>query len=72
MTALVLALALSAPQDPGFNLPIEEFVLENKMRVLIIPRKGVPLVDCSLCGECLSACPPQCLTVGRRLDVEKR
>ncbi len=23
------------------------------------------LVDCSLCGECLSACPSQCLTVGK-------
>ena len=52
MTSLLLARALSGvsatTQDPGFNLPIEEFVLGNKMRVLVIPRKDVPRVHCSL------------------------
>ena len=53
--ALALLLALSpaegpnaVPQEPGFQLPVEEHVLDNGMRILIIPRRQVPRVYCSL------------------------
>jgi predicted Zn-dependent peptidase len=39
---------LAAAQDPGFNLPIEETVLENGLRVLVVERHEVPRVYGSL------------------------
>ncbi len=35
-------------QDPGINLPVEESVLGNGMRVLVVPRRQAPRVFCSL------------------------
>ena len=46
MTAL-LALLL-ASQDPPFKLPVEELVLDNGMRILLVERHDVPRVHCSL------------------------
>jgi len=45
---------------------IESCVTCTKMCPLGADPKLDRLVDCSLCGECVSACPSQCLTVGRR------
>ncbi len=45
MKILALLLAL---QDPGLNLPVEETVLDNGMRVLIVPRREAPRAFCSL------------------------
>jgi predicted Zn-dependent peptidase len=36
------------PQDTGFKLPVEELVLDNGLRVLIVERHDVPRVFCSL------------------------
>ena len=46
--ALALALMTAVPQDTGFQLPVEEHVLDNGMRILIIPRRDVPRIYCSL------------------------
>ncbi|HZE95609.1 MAG TPA: pitrilysin family protein [Planctomycetota bacterium] len=52
--AVLLALAGVAaplraePQDSGFKLPVEELVLDNGLRVLIVERHDVPRVFCSL------------------------
>jgi predicted Zn-dependent peptidase len=43
--ALLLA---AAPQDSSFKLPVEEFVLDNGFRVLVVQRRDVPRVFCSL------------------------
>ncbi|MBI3857469.1 MAG: insulinase family protein [Planctomycetes bacterium] len=53
MRALILGLLLTLPalaQDKasGFQLPVEEFTLDNGMRVLIVERHEVPRVFCSL------------------------
>src|SRR5438477_12727872 len=41
--------AAAAPvQESGFKLPVEEFVLDNGLRVLIVERHEVPRVFCSL------------------------
>lgn len=41
--------AATPPQDdPGLNLPLETFTLDNGMRVLVVPRREVPRVYCSL------------------------
>jgi predicted Zn-dependent peptidase len=57
MTPLALLLALAATgvpsrpaqaQDDPFRIPIEELVLDNGMRILIVDRKDVPRVYCSL------------------------
>jgi predicted Zn-dependent peptidase len=51
MRAVLLALLMAAPaaaQDSGFKLPVEEFVLDNGFRVLIVERHDVPRVFCSL------------------------
>ncbi len=45
---LLAALLLGAPQDPGFKLPVEETVLDNGMRVLVVVRRDVPRLHCSL------------------------
>jgi predicted Zn-dependent peptidase len=42
------ALSAADPQDSGFKLPVEEFVLDNGLRVLIVERHDVPRVFCSL------------------------
>jgi predicted Zn-dependent peptidase len=44
----ILLLALAAPQDAGFRLPVEELVLDNGFRVIAVPRRDVPRVFCSL------------------------
>ncbi|HLY10727.1 MAG TPA: pitrilysin family protein [Planctomycetota bacterium] len=36
------------PQDTGFKLPVQELVLDNGLRVLIVERHDVPRVFCSL------------------------
>jgi len=36
------------PQDSGFKLPVEELILDNGMRILIVERHDVPRVFCSL------------------------
>ena len=36
------------PQDTGFKLPVEEMVLDNGLRVLVVERHEVPRVFCSL------------------------
>ena len=36
------------PQDTGFKLPVEEFILDNGFRVLLVERHDVPRVFCSL------------------------
>ncbi len=46
LSALVLSLA-AAQEDP-FKFPIEELVLDNGMRILIVERRDVPRVYCSL------------------------
>jgi predicted Zn-dependent peptidase len=43
-----LAPLRAEPQDSGFKLPVEEFVLDNGMRVLLVERHDVPRVFCSL------------------------
>jgi predicted Zn-dependent peptidase len=54
MRALFLALlwiaplAAAEPQDSGFKLPVEEFVLANGLRVLVVERHEVPRAFCSL------------------------
>lgn len=45
--AACLAVLLGV-QDPPFKLPIEELVLDNGLRVLIVERHDVPRVHCSL------------------------
>src|SRR5688572_30911158 len=45
--AALLALLL-ASQDPPFKLPVEELVLDNGMRILVVERHDVPRVHCSL------------------------
>jgi len=50
---LAVAACGSAPvaasgQDSGFKLPVEELVLDNGLRVLIVERHDVPRVFCSL------------------------
>jgi predicted Zn-dependent peptidase len=44
----VAALAAPDPQDTGFKLPVEEVILDNGLRVLIVERHDVPRVFCSL------------------------
>ncbi|MBI2900325.1 MAG: insulinase family protein [Planctomycetes bacterium] len=46
MTALLLLLL--AAQDTGINLPVEEYGLENGMKVLVVPRHDTPRVYCAL------------------------
>ena len=48
MIPALFALLLATPQDSGFKLPVEEVVLENGLRVLIVERREVPRVFCSL------------------------
>lgn len=64
MRALILALLLTGPAlvpfdsgpetlaqdkpESGFKLPVQEFVLDNGLRVLIVERHDVPRVFCSL------------------------
>ena len=53
MRALILGLLLALPciaqeKDSGFKLPVEEFVLDNGLRVLLVERHDVPRVFCSL------------------------
>ena len=36
------------PQETGFKLPVEELILDNGLRVLIVERHDVPRVFCSL------------------------
>jgi len=45
---LLVAAAPPDPQDSGFKLPVEELVLPNGLRVLIVERRDVPRVFCSL------------------------
>ncbi len=54
-TALALALAAcaagppaAAAQEGPFKLPVEEAVLPNGMRILVVERRDVPRVHCSL------------------------
>ena len=53
MRALILGLLLAVPcvaqeKESGFKLPVEEFVLDNGLRVLLVERHDVPRVFCSL------------------------
>jgi predicted Zn-dependent peptidase len=53
MRALILTLLLALPaaaqeKKSGFNLPVQEFGLDNGLRVLIVERHDVPRVFCSL------------------------
>jgi predicted Zn-dependent peptidase len=51
MRALLAGLLLLTPafaQESGFKLPVEEVVLDNGFRVLIVERRDVPRVFCSL------------------------
>ena len=48
MTVLAIWALLLVPQDPPFKLPVEELVLDNGMRVLVVERHDVPRVHCSL------------------------
>jgi predicted Zn-dependent peptidase len=53
MRALFLSLLLAIPaaaqeKESGFKLPVEEVVLDNGFRVLIVERRDVPRVFCSL------------------------
>src|SRR6185436_17895079 len=53
MRALILGLLLAAPclgqeKESGFKLPVQEFVLDNGLRVLLVERHDVPRVFCSL------------------------
>jgi len=45
---VLMAAAPPEPQDSGFKLPVEELVLPNGFRVLIVQRRDVPRVFCSL------------------------
>lgn len=45
---LAVTAAAKEPQDTGFKLPVDEMVLDNGMRVLIVERHEVPRVFCSL------------------------
>ncbi len=42
------ASAAPDPQDAGFKLPVEETILDNGLRVLVVERHEVPRVFCSL------------------------
>jgi predicted Zn-dependent peptidase len=53
MRALILGMVLALPaagqgKESGFKLPVEEFTLDNGLRVLIVERHDVPRVFCSL------------------------
>ena len=45
---LLSAGAVGAAQDAPFKLPVQETVLDNGMRVLVVERRDVPRVYCSL------------------------
>jgi predicted Zn-dependent peptidase len=48
LALLLSAAGRSAAQDVPFRLPVQETVLDNGMRVLVVERRDVPRVYCSL------------------------
>jgi predicted Zn-dependent peptidase len=48
LAALLLLAGPAAAQEDAFRFPLEELVLDNGMRILIVPRRDVPRVFCSL------------------------